>query len=233
MENGGTRTYEVRKDKEQTEEAAMSKETLEEKMDPMKALEKRVLASQREMADLDNLEEIKAMNMRNVKLLSGIVSSTSHSSGGTLHAADAVLSMRDKIYQTPSGPEHDTSYWEEDELLIQSIPFGSKKGKGEVIHRLNEQDEEYEETRRKRDTELLKRQQGELLCEKTVASQTWIQPRIQIKRKRVVDSTDNHLSGKEEYQATQPSDRTIHPDNTSNGLSQSSVLGMLGEYESD
>ncbi|KAL7581062.1 hypothetical protein ACA910_005865 [Epithemia clementina (nom. ined.)] len=38
------------------------------KDDPMKALENRVLDSQREMADLDNLEEIKAMNARHLRI---------------------------------------------------------------------------------------------------------------------------------------------------------------------
>jgi hypothetical protein len=70
MESGGTRTYEVYKDKEKTEESSAMEKEKEEKIDPMKALENRVLDSQREMADLDNLEEIRAMNKRHVQLLS-------------------------------------------------------------------------------------------------------------------------------------------------------------------
>lgn len=56
MESGATRNYEVYKDKEKTEGEDAAQKEEEEKEDPMKALENRVLESQREMQDLDNLE---------------------------------------------------------------------------------------------------------------------------------------------------------------------------------
>eukprot|EP00560_Eucampia_antarctica_P002276 CAMPEP_0197831100 /NCGR_PEP_ID=MMETSP1437-20131217/7698_1 /TAXON_ID=49252 ORGANISM="Eucampia antarctica, Strain CCMP1452" /NCGR_SAMPLE_ID=MMETSP1437 /ASSEMBLY_ACC=CAM_ASM_001096 /LENGTH=177 /DNA_ID=CAMNT_0043433871 /DNA_START=48 /DNA_END=577 /DNA_ORIENTATION=+ len=69
METGGTRTYEVHKDQKFQEEDQEASELESQKKDPMKALENRALASQKEMADLDNLDEIKAMNMKHLKIM--------------------------------------------------------------------------------------------------------------------------------------------------------------------
>ena len=69
METGGTRTFEVHKDRDKIKADVENKELQSEKEDPMKALENRVLESQKEMQDLDNLDEIKAMNMRHLKMM--------------------------------------------------------------------------------------------------------------------------------------------------------------------
>merc|ERR1719410_2226419 len=69
MENGATRNYEIWHDKEKSTDDQIQAEEFEEAIDPMKALENRVLDSQREMADLDNLDEIKAMNKKHLQML--------------------------------------------------------------------------------------------------------------------------------------------------------------------
>ena len=66
METGASRNYEIWQDKDKSREDQVAEKEIEEKVDPMKALENRVLDSQREMADLDNLDEIKAMNEKKV-----------------------------------------------------------------------------------------------------------------------------------------------------------------------
>ena len=224
MENGGTRTYEVRKDKERTEEEAVVKETAQEKIDPMKALEKRVIASQREMADIDNLEEIKAMNMRNVKLL-GIVSSTS--SGGV----DAVLSIRDKIHEPKHYVDPHDSLCDEDELLIQSIQFGLHKGSGggggsNDIHRLDPYDEQLVDAKRKRENEILERQQRDMLSRGSMNTQNVVaRPPVKIikRKKRSLIETDARPTTTDAE-----SQKYI---NTSQV--ESNLLGLLGDYESD
>jgi hypothetical protein len=131
MESGATRNYELRRDEAQQEEQEEQDAATKAKLDPMKALEDRVLDSQREQADLDNLEEIKAMNARHVQLLK-------RSAG-----ADALVGVRQ--------PEKDDGEVEkvvelsaDDEALVQSIQFGKK----EKIRRLNAADEAQREADR-------------------------------------------------------------------------------------
>ena len=163
MESGGTRNYEVYKDKEKTEEDAAAEKEQTEKEDPMKALENRVLDSQREMADLDNLEEIKAMNARHIQM-----------------DTESIL----KKQHDPE--EKETELTEEDEALVKSIQFGQK----DKIRRLDEDDEKRLEEMRKREAALLEEQQKKL-AKKTAPKTRPAIPVIKVKRKRAADNDVN------------------------------------------
>lgn len=180
MESGGTRNYEVYKDKAKTEEEFAADKDQEEKEDMMKALENRVLDSQREMADLDNLEEIRAMNRRHAQLLS--------TSGDGFDAdTRAVMAARQareaKEQQEENLNEHGITEDEED--LIRSIKFGNAAA--DSVTRLNEEDEKAEEERRRQKAEQLRAQQHELE-ERTAAFARKSMPAIKVKRKKVVGS---------------------------------------------
>lgn len=142
MESGGTRNYEMQKDKAATEEDAAAEQEEQEKLDPMKALENRVLESQQEMADLDNLEEIKAMNARHVKLLSG-------------------KNTKEIVGKIDDDEEEDVKLTAEDEALVQSIQFGKKPAAVEIM-RLNQDDERRIEEERQRAADELAEKQRKL-----------------------------------------------------------------------
>jgi hypothetical protein len=168
MESGGTRNYEVYKDKAETEEAAVQDQEEEEKLDPMKALENRVLDSQREMHELAQLEAIRAMNARHVHLL------LSGEAKGSEHPG----SIQDQADAGPDKDKDDESLLTaEDEALIRSIKFGKSSkapppphGDGSVapeagssssfaaLRRLDERDEERLEQERRRHVRELERQ---------------------------------------------------------------------------
>jgi Saf4/Yju2 protein len=174
MESGGTRNYEVYKDKAKTEEETAVEKEKEEKEDMMKALENRVLDSQREMADLDNLEEIKAMNKRHVQLFST-------AEGGFDADARVVMASRlAKDEQAKKGGalnNHGTT--EEEEAMIKSIAFGQTSACDVV--RLSEEDEEREEKRRQQELARIKAPRNELIKS---GAKTSI-PIVKIKRKKV------------------------------------------------
>jgi hypothetical protein len=128
VESGATRNYEIQRDKAQQEEEDATEAEVTSKLDPMKALEDRVLDSQREMADQDNLEEIKAMNARHVQLMKD---------GGPLPAEG-----QDNPKQAPPA-----ALTEEDEALVKSIQFGKKS----KIYRLDDADEALLETKRQQE----------------------------------------------------------------------------------
>ena len=177
MESGGTRNYEVYKDKAKTEEQSALEKEEEEKVDPMKALENRVLDSQREMADLDNLEEIKAMNKRHIQLLS--------SSGDGFDAdAKALLKAREskekKEEEEKGLNEHGITAEEED--MVKSINFGNA---GVGVVRLSEEDEQREEARRKEELERIQQRKNEMLKKTTTAI-----PKIKVKRKKPATISD-------------------------------------------
>ena len=133
MESGATRNYEIHRDKQQQEEQDAADTEHAKKLDPMKALEDRVLDSQREMADLDNLEEIKAMNARHVQLMKnedGDVVVPGHQYDDDDDDNDA------------GGARQRVELTAEDEALVKSIRFGKK------IKRLNETDEALLEAKR-------------------------------------------------------------------------------------
>jgi len=189
MEHGGTRNYEVYKDKEKTEEESALEKELEEKIDPMKALENRVLDSQREMKELDDLEEIRAMNRKHLKLSD----------------VNAVLDARDTNKNTNTNSEHqrgDTGRIEdepelneygitnEEELLVKSIQFGrNSNSNSDIQHqqylRLNDEDEKREEEKRRKEMEII--HQNNIRKKKMI---TGI-PNIKVKRKRIIITTES------------------------------------------
>lgn len=173
MESGATRNYELSKDKKESEETATLEQEVEEKEDPLKGLENRVLASQREMLDMDNLEEIKAMNMRHVKLLN---------SSGSSFDAKAVLEARarNKMQLEQLNIEEtndDTGLTEDDENLVKSIQFGQTM----TIKRLDEDDEIALELKRKRQAMMFEKQREEFKAK----TKTPAMPLITAKRRRV------------------------------------------------
>ena len=100
MESGATRNYEVHKDKERTDEEMAAERAAEEKEDPMKALENRVMASQREMQEMDALEEIRALNMKHRQMMSGgaaggASSAAASGTGGSGGDVSAILDARE------------------------------------------------------------------------------------------------------------------------------------------
>jgi len=242
MESGATRNYEVHKDREKTgEEVALEKEN-EEKSDPMKALENRVLDSQREMADLDNLDEIKAMNMRHVQLMSGkgVVSG----SGGFDESAKALLDVREAANKAQNEKideeVNENGLTASEEAMVKSIKFGSafkgqKAPDKQTIQRLGEDDEDEFERRRRKDEELLEKQQRELSMKIKLAAKTKEDnksarrpafiPVIRGKRKRVATAA-----------ASKKPKAVPTPTTTSNSDSDGSggaLGGLLGAYGSD
>ena len=143
MESGGTRNYEIQKDKVATEEEVAAEQDKEEKEDPMKALENRVLESQSEMADLDNLEEIKAMNARHVKMMSG---------------------KKDDLLGKEESEDEGDLLTAEDEALVQSIRFGKQQQQQPSLEmkRLDEDDELKLEEQRKKEAAALEERQRQL-----------------------------------------------------------------------
>ena len=124
MENGGTRTYEIYKDKKKLIQKIEADDEQLEKLDPMnKVLENRVLGSQKEMADLDTLDKIKAMNMRHLKMM---LSMKNSDDGATqMDVADLVL-KKARYEEEEIGKEDTIELDEEDEALIKTIQFGKQ-----------------------------------------------------------------------------------------------------------
>ena len=176
MESGATRNYELSRDKKDAEETAAQELEVEEKEDPLKGLENRVLASQREMQDMDNLEEIKAMNMRHVKLLNS--SGSSFDAKAVLEACARNKMQLEELQLEEANNENGLT--EEEEELVMSIQFGKKT----VIKRLDEDDERESEAKRKRQAMMFEKQQEELKAKKKPKM-----PGITVKRRRVNPST--------------------------------------------
>jgi hypothetical protein len=166
LESGGTRNYEMKKDQEEHTAAHQAELDQKAAINPMAALESRVVESKKEMADLDNLEEIRAMNARHVKLL--------HST------TDAVLNRHEKNNKNaeddgPHDNDADDEQQEltaEDEALVQSIFHSSgavnnsnnMQQKTQKRRRLNEDDErKLDEERQQRIYELQERQKSSSL----------------------------------------------------------------------
>jgi hypothetical protein len=213
MESGGTRNYEVYKDEDKKEESAAADKEQAEKEDPMKALENRVLDSQKEMADMDNLEEIKAMNYRHAKMLNG--------PGSDFNAeTQAVMAVRERKDALEAAKAQGLTA--EDEALVKSIQFGGAGGNGSNggesqdtgIRRLNEHDEKLSEERRKAEAALMEERQRELL-QKTAAKKSSM-PVFKVKRKIPVVDTS----------AKKP--KVEAPVANNGGLAS-----LLGDYDSD
>lgn len=246
MEHGGTRNYEVYKDKEKTEEESALEKELEEKIDPMKALENRVLDSQREMKELDDLEEIRAMNRKHLKLSD----------------VNAVLDARDTNKNTNTNSEHqrgDTGRIEdepelneygitnEEELLVKSIQFGrNSNSNSDIQHqqylRLNDEDEKREEEKRRKEMEII--HQNNIRKKKMI---TGI-PNIKVKRKRIIITTESSndtemmntkkqknngpLSGAKQDRVTSATSFPPSTTITKTKQDSSGLAGLLGGYGS-
>ncbi len=222
MENGGTRNYEVYKDKEKTEEELAAEKEKDEKEDPMKALENRVLDSQREMADLDNLEEIRAMNRKHLKLMSA--------NGGGFDAKAVLKALDDRIQEEAIDEEelNEHGITREEEELVKSIKFGKKqqqttggdqlytgqKRKLDTIVRLGADDEKREEERRKKELLLVQQKQKEAEGRRNMVSPPI---KIKVKRKKIDNSAD-----KKSKESVQASSTTTVP--------TSGLAGLLGGY---
>jgi len=185
MESGGTRTLEVHKDRNKMKEDLEEQEPKSEKEDPMKALENRVLASQKEMQDLDDLDEIKAMNMRHLRMMAV-------ARGGGANATAQILNAHHKV------EEKDPLELDEgEEELIKSIKFGAKAVDktafvGVKISRLTDKEEQKMEKNRQKGLALMEEQQLELAAkvkknaENQAGGGAKLNPLIKIKRKRKV-----------------------------------------------
>ena len=186
MESGGTRNYEVYKDKEKTEESVALEKEEEEKVDPMKALENRVLDSQREMADLDNLEEIRAMNRRHIQLQSvagGEDAGFDADVKAVLRARELQDEKEGKRRAAETLNEHGIT--QEEEELVKSIRFGTGTAAAAAamgVKRLNEEDEKREEEKRKLKLAQIRKQQDDVERKKSGLKRTV--PVIIIKRKK-------------------------------------------------
>jgi len=186
----------------------------------MKALENRALASQKEMADLDNLDEIKAMNMKHLKIMA--------SAHGT-SISDALLSvLRKEVPITEEEDElNENGFTKEEEAMVRNIKFGKSLYANDDIRRLGEIEEEEAERLRKRKEQLLEDQQNDISKKAKSA--------IQVRQKRPIQPV---IVVKKRLKKTQP-----QPDNSptknclnlkngnSNGLNN--LLGVYGSSSED
>lgn len=212
MESGGTRNYEVYKDKEKTEEVFAVEKEEEEKIDPMKALENRVLDSQREMADLDNLEEIRAMNKRHVQMLSN----SGEGFDADAKAVMKALEAREKLAENIELNELGTT--EEEENMIKNIQFG----RASAVKRLSEEDEKIEEERRKKEVEAMQNKPTQPVVRKAAI------PKIKVKRKQ--KKTDATAEAPVKKAKTEPVAETKPLTAPPSG---GGLAGLLGDYGSD
>lgn len=229
MESGGTRNYEVWHDERKTNEEMERKFEEEEKLDSMKALENRVLESQREMAELDELEEIQAMNKRHISLMKG---------GRRMDAAETVLRTREKAMCVNTADEvklNEHGLTKDEEDLVSSIKFGSTGGGSKqqqhlssedasssssaMIRRLNEEDELIAEQMRIDEAEALivKQQQNFANSERKRSSM----PVFKVKKRKLVPPPS--VTDKTDASATVSSIND----------SGSALGGLLGAYGSD
>mmetsp|Transcript_1708 Transcript_1708/g.3641 ORF Transcript_1708/g.3641 Transcript_1708/m.3641 type:complete len:333 (-) Transcript_1708:1197-2195(-) len=181
MESGGTRNYEVWHDETKTNAAFDKQLEDDEKMDSMKALENRVAESQREMAELDALEELQAMNKRHVSLMKG---------GRKMDAAEAVLRAREAATALPDEYDlNENGMTKDEEDLVSSIKFGARNigdDNASSIHRLDEEDELLAEKRREEESEAMMAKQLNAAKESKKKSSM---PMFKVKRRKKKDAT--------------------------------------------
>ena len=235
MESGGTRNYEVWHDERRTNEEMEKKLEEEEKLDSMRALENRVLESQREMAELDDLEEIQAMNKRHVSLMKG-------GNSRRMDVAETVLRAREKamgINNTTDVDElNEHGLTKDEEDLVSSIKFGITGGGREqqqqhvaiedasysnsssMIRRLNEEDELIAEQMRINEAEALivKQQQNSTNSERKRSSMPVV---FKVKKRKLIPPPS--ITEKADASAT------VSGINDSGGV----LGGLLGAYGSD
>lgn len=245
MESGGTRNYEVWHDKSRTEEEILKEKEKDEKLDPMKALENRVLDSQREMQDMENLDEIKAMNMRHLQMqtFAGI------SSNGIPQTS--MLSAKPNLIEDQQDVKlNEYGTTEEEEELLSKIRFGKKKTQKHArskIKRINEQEEQRMESSRQQNADLLEAQQQLLMKQKqnSMQKKNEAMPLIKVKRKRLeiqkgkgtlsnaktkINKVSNAFEPKKEgVKKTSP---VIDSDSDSSAVGAAGLGGLLGAYGS-
>lgn len=222
MESGATRNYEVYKDEQKTREQQQEDEQQEETLDSMKALENRVLESQREMQELDHLEEIKAMNARHAHL---------QAQNGSLGNEANTVEMARQARASQQQQQQETllnedGLTQEEEALVQSIQFGKKQNcSTEIIKRLNKEDEEKLEEKRKKDALALEQQLQQDMANKTKAAEKkkTIVPIIKAKRKRIISNHEEDWNKKNKTNET----------NGGGGGALGSLLGGYGSSDSD
>jgi|EP00970_Alexandrium_tamarense_P012199 hypothetical protein len=231
MESGGTRNYEVWHDENKTNAEFEKQQEEDEKLDSMKALENRVAESQREMAEMDALEEIRAMNQRHLSLMKG------GKRGGELDAANAVLDAREAALGGGDLDDelNENGLTKDEENLVKTIKFGSKNNtttsdKAEVIHRLNEEDELLAEKQRQQEAEaLILKQQSQKIEKKNTI------PLFKVKRKKKVEDYTpdaKRVKPAAESDATPAAnDADAKPVNGGNALS--GLLGYGSDSDSD
>jgi Saf4/Yju2 protein len=201
-------------------------------------LENRVLDSQREMADWDNLEEIQAMNRKHLQL-------TSHADVFAALDAKRDATKLDTAIMVEDFNEHGLT--EEEEALVKSIKFGQKtKESTRTFVRLSEADEEREEDRRKMEMELIRQRQVNL-DEKGTAKNTKnasLVPIIQVKRKKRVmkkqiqDDEGNNKKKKKQIVAQVPTKtkETVQQPNIEPSpaatVPNSGLAGLMAGYSS-
>eukprot|EP01083_Nonionella_stella_P152921 490665_1 len=139
------------------------------------------------MADLDNLDEIKAMNLRHLRMLGTIGAGIreAEAMGHVADATSAILSAKHDKNDEKDPLELDES----DEALVKSIKFGkrqNKKGNSNSISRLTKSEEEEIIRRRESDRIALEKQQLEMV-QKSKA-QKLNKLNIKVKRKRKVSA---------------------------------------------
>jgi hypothetical protein len=147
MESGGTRNFEYTKDKQEQEANAEEEEEEKKKLDPLAALESRVLDSQREMAEIDQLEEIRALNAKHLNLLKPKNGNFGDETQAVLNAVHS--SEKDNVDPNKESLELTA----EEEELLRSVKFGKQENK---LRRLDERDEKLAEEKRKKELERIR-----------------------------------------------------------------------------
>ena len=254
MESGATRNYEVHKDKERTDEDMAAERAAEEKEDPMKALENRVLASQREMQEMDALEEIRALNMKHRQMMSGraaaggsagaATAAAAAASGGSGGDVSAILDAREAAAARAAAQEEElteTGLTVSEEAMLKTIKFGSGSAAAassgstnephEVIHRLGDDDERELEERRRREEALLEQQQ-KAVADKAAEAKSRM-PLIKVKRKRKEQPTAKEEDTKKsKVDDVAQKKKSGEDDSDSDAGTGGGLAGLLGGYGS-
>lgn len=263
MESGGTRNYEVWHDESKTNEENTKNLEEEEKMDSMKALENRVAESQREMAEMDALEEIRAMNERHTRLMKG--------GGGRnkMDVAEAVLKAREAAIMgggvSGSGDQlelNENGLTKDEEDLVSSIKFGgaattaatnADNGQSSAmqIRRLDEHDEFMAEKRRQEEAAAImnNKQMNNTDTDNTNKKKGSTMPIFKVKRKKKKSSdtntntnTNDNISTEVIPDAKRRKKETIQEEKEDQGEQEAEeeeeeqatgLSGLLGGYGSD
>jgi len=164
MESGGKRTFEYTRETQKAEADEEAEKIKEAKDDPLRALEQRVLDSQREMAEIDQLEDILAANAKHVHL----------------------LRKGETVLEKPKDLDLAIELTEEDEKMIKSIQFGKPSME---TKRLTADDERRAEAHRQREIENLKSKQQEMTMKATRKAAA---PIVIRKKRKIEEAPSQH-----------------------------------------